>query len=97
MTKDETGGDAQDWGVSSSEVMVNVVWLIKVVSKYMRWPAIRYLYGELTESSPEHAVDTLWMNLLRLYFKVENDFTITPHARPNGDFPAESRHCRRTC
>lgn len=50
----------------------------------MRWPSIQCLYEELEMDSLDNAVNTLWMNILRLYFKVECNYAIkVPQANPN--------------
>ncbi|KFH45112.1 hypothetical protein ACRE_040550 [Hapsidospora chrysogenum ATCC 11550] len=51
---------------------------------YMRWPSIQCLYKELETDLVDNRVDTLWSNILQLYFKVEYNYAIkVPQANPN--------------
>lgn len=48
----------------------------------MRWPSIQSLYKELEKDSLDNAVDTLWNNILQLYFRVECNYAIVAQATP---------------
>jgi hypothetical protein len=42
------------------------------------------LYKRLKKDSLENAVDALWNNILRLYFKLEYGYMVEPQASPGG-------------
>lgn len=48
----------------------------------MHHAVIQSYYKELTKDSLEHAVDTLWANILPLYFTLSDGYGIQQQQRP---------------
>ncbi|KAI9862663.1 MAG: hypothetical protein M1830_006171 [Pleopsidium flavum] len=52
---------------------------------YMQFPVIKSYYDKLKKGSPEADVDSLWINILGLYFTVPKDYGLEQETRPLTD------------